>query len=204
MFTAQSAPAPDQSAADLSAPAAGSVAAQAPEAASGPADADLSGEPAATDAGGDAVSTAACAWSPLSAASASALTASLAGSLPAGRFGAPGALIAGCPAEPVAGARLLDATGGSLVVTVAVAPPGACASTSSTNDVIETAIRCVSQGAGRYLSTDSGGGQTAYAYGNGLEVAVGKDRSPGALPEGDPLSADQLLAAAQAVLAAQG
>ena len=64
--------------------------------------------------------------------------------------------------------------------------------------------RCVSQGAGRYLSSDSGGGHTAYAYGNGLEVAVGKDRSSAGLPEGDPLSADQLLAAAQAVVGAQG
>ena len=46
--------------------------------------------------------------------------------------------------------------------------------------------------------------QTAYAYANGREVAVGTDRSATGLPEGDPLTAEQLLAAAQAVLAAVG
>ncbi len=182
----------DQSAADQS--AAGSAVAQAPEVAGGQDDAALPSEP--TDAGGNAV----CAWSPLSADAAAALTQSL----PPGRFGTPGELIAACAAEPVAGARLPDTTGGSLVVTVVTAKPGACASGSSNLDATETGIRCVSQGSGRYLSTDAGGMQTAYAYAGGLGVAVGKDQSGSGLPEGDPLTADQLLAAAQAVLGVLG
>jgi len=204
VFAAQSATAPQQSAADLSAPAAGSMAAVAPGVASGQSDAGLPGEPPAPTEPEVSTSVAGCAWSPLSTASASALTASLAQSFPAGRFGAPGPLIAPCPAEPIAGARLPDATGGSLVVTVITAQPGACASGSSTTDVTESGVRCVSQGSGRYLSTDTGGEQTAYAYGGGLEVAVGKDLLGTGLPAGAPVGADQLLAAAQAVLGAQG
>lgn len=185
----------DQSAADQS--AAGSAVAQAPEVAGGQDDAALPSEPTApTDAGGNAV----CAWSPLSPDAAAALTQSL----PPGRFGTPGELIAACAAEPVAGARLPDTTGGSLVVTVVTAKPGACASGSSNLDATETGIRCVSQGSGRYLSTDAGGTQTAYAYAGGLGVAVGKDQSGSRLPEGDPVTEDQLLAAAQAVLGALG
>jgi hypothetical protein len=125
-------------------------------------------------------------------------------SLPPGRFGTPGELIAACVAEPVAGARLPDTTGGSLVVTVVTAKPGACASGSSSLDDTETGIRCVSKGSGRYLSTDAGGMQTAYAYAGGLEVAVRKDQSGSGLPEGDPVTEDQLLAAAEAVLGALG
>jgi len=185
----------DQSAADQS--AAGSAVAQAPEAADGQDDAALPSEPTApTDAGGNEV----CAWSPLSADAAAALTQSLT----PGRFGTPGELIAACAAEPVAGARLPDTTGGSLVVTVVTAKPGACASGSSNLDDTETGTRCVSQGSGRYLSTDAGGTQTAYAYAGGLEVAVRKDQSGSGLPEGDPVTEDQLLVAAQAVLGALG
>jgi hypothetical protein len=194
----QGAPAPGQSAAGS---AAGSALVQAPEAASGQADAALPGEPPApTDAGGNAASSAGCAWPPLSADGLTALTRSL----PPGRFGGLGELVAACVAEPVAGARLPDSTGGSLVVTVVTAKPGACASGSSNLDATEAGIRCVSQGSGRYLSTDAAGAQTAYAYADGLEVAVGKDQSGTGLPEGAPLTADQLLAVAQAVLAAFG
>jgi|GEM_PF-1695080 len=193
---------PGQSAADLSAPeaAAGSVSAQPPvPAGSGLADAAVPDQPLTPEAaGGSAAGSAACAWSPLSVGATAALTRSL----PSGRFGAPGELIAGCAAEPVAGARLPDSTGGSLVVTVVTAKPGACASGSSNLDATETGVRCVSQGPGRYLSTGTGGAQTAYIYGNGLEVAVGKDQSATGLPEGAPLTADQLFAAAQAVLTA--
>jgi len=194
---------PGQSAADQSAAgsAAGSALVQTPEAASGQADAALPGEPPApTDAGGNAASSAGCVWSPLSADAATALTRSL----PPGRFAAPGELVTACAAEPVAGARLPDSTGGSLVVTVVTAKPGACASGSSNLDATEAGIRCVSQGSGRYLSTDAAGAQTAYAYADGLEVAVGKDQSGTGLPEGAPLTADQLQAVAQAVLAAFG
>src|SRR5664279_1658543 len=115
---------PGQSAADQSAAgsAAGSALVQTPEAASGQADAALPGEPPApTDAGGNAASSAGCVWSPLSADAATALTRSL----PPGRFAAPGELVTACAAEPVAGARLPDSTGGSLVVTVVTAKPGA-------------------------------------------------------------------------------
>ena len=188
----------DQSAADLS--AAGSSAAQAPEAAGGQADAALPSAPAPAEAGGSAAGSPVCTWSPLSADAAAALTQSL----PPGRFGAPGELIAACAAAPVAGALLPDSTGGSLVITVSNAKPGACSSGSSNLDVTETGIRCVSQGSGRYLSTDAGGGQTAYTYANGLEVAVGKNRSGTGLPEGSPLTADQVLAAAEAVLGTLG
>ena len=189
---------PLQSAADLS--AAGSSAAQAPEAAGGQADAALPSAPAPAEAGGSAAGSPVCTWSPLSADAAAALTQSL----PPGRFGAPGDLIAACAAAPVAGALLPDSTGGSLVITVSNAKPGACSSGSSNLDVTETGIRCVSQGSGRYLSTDAGGGQTAYTYANGLEVAVGKNRSGTGLPEGSPLTADQVLAAAEAVLGTLG
>jgi len=192
---------PGQSASDLSVPAAaGSVPAQPPvPAGSGLADAAVPDQPLTPEAaGGSAAGSAACAWSPLSVGATAALTRSL----PSGRFGAPGELIAGCAAEPVAGARLPDSTGGSLVVTVVTAKPGACASGSSNLDATETGVRCVSQGPGRYLSTGTGGAQTAYIYGNGLEVAVGKDQSATGLPEGAPLTADQLSAAAQAVLTA--
>ena len=189
---------PLQSAADLS--AAGSSAAQAPEAAGGQADAALPSAPAPAEAGGSAAGSPVCTWSPLSADAAAALTQSL----PPGRFGAPGELIAACAAAPVAGALLPDSTGGSLVITVSNAKPGACSSGSSNLDVTETGIRCVSQGSGRYLSTDAGRGQTAYTYANGLEVAVGKNRSGTGLPEGSPLTADQVLAAAEAVLGTLG
>jgi len=192
---------PGQSASDLSVPAAaGSVPAQPPvPAGSGLADAAVPDQPLPPEAaGGSAAGSLACAWSPLSVGATAALTRSL----PSGRFGAPGELIAGCAAEPVAGARLPDSTGGSLVVTVVTAKPGACASGSSNLDATETGVRCVSQGPGRYLSTGTGGAQTAYIYGNGLEVAVGKDQSATGLPEGAPLTADQLSAAAQAVLTA--
>ena len=189
---------PLQSAADLS--AAGSSAAQAPEAAGGQADAALPSAPTPAEAGGSAAGSPVCTWSPLSADAAAALTQSL----PPGRFGAPGELIAACAAAPVAGALLPDSTGGSLVITVSNAKPGACSSGSSNLDVTETGIRCVSQGSGRYLSTDAGGGQTAYTYANGLEVAVGKNRSGTGLPEGSPLTADQVLAAAEAVLGTLG
>jgi len=192
---------PGQSASDLSVPAAaGSVPAQPPvPAGSGLADAAVPDQPLPPEAaGGSAAGSLACAWSPLSVGATAALTRSL----PSGRFGAPGELIAGCAAEPVAGARLPDSTGGSLVVTVVTAKPGACASGSSNLDATETGVRCVSQGPGRYLSTGTGGAQTAYIYGDGLEVAVGKDQSATGLPEGAPLTADQLSAAAQAVLTA--
>ena len=142
----------------------------------------------------------ACAWPPLSAEAATALTPSL----PPGRFAAPGELIAGCLADPVAGAVLTDVTGGSLVVTIVSAPVGACASGSTPSAATEAGIRCVPQGPGLYISTDPTGLQTAYAYANGREVAVGKDRWATGLPQGDPLTAEQLLAAAQAVLAAVG
>ena len=198
---AQGGQAPDQSAADQSAAASGPVAAQPPEVYSGQADAALPTEtPASAAAGGNAAGSAACAWSPLSAEAATALTQSL----PPGRFAAPGELIAGCPAEPVAGARLLDVTGGSLMVTVVNAPVGGCASGSALSAATEAGTRCVPQGPGLYLATEPTGLQTAYAYANGREVAVGTDRSATGLPEGDPLTAEQLLAAAQAVLAAVG
>ena len=41
-------------------------------------------------------------------------------------------------------------------------------------------------------------------HANGLEVAVGKNRSGTGLPEGSPLTADQVLAAAEAVLGTLG
>ena len=140
-----------------------------------------------------------CAWSPLSADAAAALTQSL----PPGRFGAPGNLIAACAAEPVAGALLPDSTGGSLVVTVAIAPDGSCVSGVSPDAPTVAGTSCVAQGSGLYVATDAAGSPTAYAYANGLEVAVGQDRSGIGLPDSSQLTADQLLAAADAVLSAQ-
>lgn len=213
---AQAAVPGDESAAGSLVPGAGAIVPSESGVATGPADAALPESPGTSAAtapptgaesapsvqapnagspGADGTS-AGCVWSAPSEDAAAALT----GSLPEGRFGAPAELVAACTAEPVAGARVPDATGGSLVVRISKAPAGACAGGSA--GATEAGTRCVPQGAGRYLSTDLSGSQTAYAYANGLEVAVARDHSGTGPPHGDQLTADQLLATAQAVLGA--
>ncbi|MEP6563404.1 MAG: hypothetical protein ABJD68_20275, partial [Nakamurella sp.] len=135
-------------------------------------------------------------WPALAEPAIAALTAAL----PAGAFAAPAPLSAACGPDPVAGAELSGtAPGTSLEVRVSKAESGRCARGDS-----EAGVRCVPRGAGVYVVTDSGGSSTAYAYGNGDEVAVGPSSSGGLTPTGSGLTADQSVAAAQAVLNALG
>ncbi len=128
-----------------------------------------------------------------------AASAALVGALPAGAFGAPGLLGLGCPADPVAGASLTGTTPDTqLVVRVTHAEPGACAQSAS-----ETGARCVARGGDQYVSNDAGN-LSVYAYGNGYEVEVGGRPATGIAPIPSGLSADQLSAAAAAVLGALG
>ncbi len=128
-----------------------------------------------------------------------AASAALVGALPAGAFGAPGLLGLGCPAGPVAGASLTGtAPDTQLVVRVTHAEPGACAQSAS-----ETGARCVARGGDQYVSNDAGN-LSVYAYGNGYEVEVGGRPATGIAPIPSGLSADQLSAAAAAVLGALG
>jgi hypothetical protein len=146
----------------------------------------------------------ACSWPPLTAGEVTALTRAL----PTGRFGAQRTLTGGCTAHPVAGAQFAGKAGAPVIVRISRAEVGACARGTSEGSATEAGSRCVPKGAGQYLVTDPSGAPIAYAYGNGLEVAVGPDLSPtGALP-GSPLTPkqsltpEQLLAAAAAVLGA--
>ena len=146
----------------------------------------------------------ACSWPPLTAGEVTALTRAL----PTGRFGAQRTLTGGCTAHPVAGAQFADKAGAPVIVRISRAEVGACARGTSEGSATEAGSRCMPKGAGQYLVTDPSGAPIAYAYGNGLEVAVGPDLSPtGALP-GSPLTPkqsltpEQLLAAAAAVLGA--
>jgi hypothetical protein len=143
-----------------------------------------------TDAGGGVV--ASC-WPALSDAASGALV----GALPAGAFGAPGPLGLGCPADPVGGAQLAGtAPDTQLVVRVTRADPGACARSAS-----ETGARCVARGGDQYVSNDAGN-LSVYAYGTGYEVEVGGRPATGIAPIPSGLTADQLSAAAGAVLGA--
>ena len=146
----------------------------------------------------------ACSWPPLTAGEVTALTRAL----PTGRFGAQRTLTGGCTAHPVAGAQFAGKAGAPVIVRISRAEVGACARGTSEGSATEAGSRCMPKGAGQYLVTDPSGAPIAYAYGNGLEVAVGPDLSPtGALP-GSPLTPkqsltpEQLLAAAAAVLGA--
>jgi hypothetical protein len=62
----------------------------------------------------------------------------------------------------------------------------------------------VSQGDGVYVTTGGGPSPTAYVYGNGYEVVVGAPAVSGVTPIGSGLTAEQSVAAAQAVLGALG
>jgi len=146
----------------------------------------------------------ACSWPPLTAGEVTALTRAV----PTGRFGAQRTLTGGCTAHPVAGAQFAGKAGAPVIVRISRAEVGACARGTSEGSATEAGSRCMPKGAGQYLVTDPSGAPIAYAYGNGLEVAVGPDLSPtGALP-GSPLTPkqsltpEQLLAAAAAVLGA--
>lgn len=158
-----------------------------------PTDAAGTGEgPGGTDSGGGV---AASCWPALSDPAAAALV----GALPAGAFGAPGPLGLGCPADPVGGAQLAGtAPDTQLVVRVTRADPGACAQSAS-----ETGAKCVARGGDQYVSNDAGN-LSVYAYGNGYEVEVGGRPATGIAPIPSGLSADQLSAAAAAVLGALG
>lgn len=138
-------------------------------------------------------------WPALSSDAAAALT----GSLPAGAFGPPTTLTATCGPDPVGGAALVGTTPGTaVVVRVSTAAEGACALGNS-----EAGVRCAPRGGGVYIATDSAGGAVAFAYGNGNEVVVSAPPAePGAIsaPPVSGLSADQLVAAAQAVLGSLG
>jgi hypothetical protein len=121
----------------------------------------------------------ACSWPPLTAGEVTALTRAL----PTGRFGAQRTLTGGCTAHPVAGAQFAGKAGAPVIVRISRAEVGACARGTSEVSATEAGSRCVPKGAGQYLVTDPSGAPIAYAYGNGLEVAVGPDLSPtGALP----------------------
>lgn len=134
-------------------------------------------------------------WPPLSDQASAALVAAL----PAGAFGAPEPLGLGCPADPVGGAQLAgSAPDSQLVVRVTRADPGACAAAAS-----ETGARCVAKGGDQYVA-DEGGALSVYAYGNGYQVEVGGRPATGIAPIPSGLDADQLSAAAAAVLGAQG
>lgn len=110
--------------------------------------------------------------------------------LPANAFGRQVPLSDACDPAAVAGAVLggvRPETG--LVVRVTVAEPGACTVSAGCLPVD-----------GGYLAIDASGSQVAFVYGNGYQVAVGG--SAVQAPAGSGLSAEQLVAAAQAVLAA--
>ncbi len=163
-------------------------------AAAGPSDVAEAAGPA--DRAGSAGTAAgqAC-WPALAAPPAEALSAAL----PPGAFGAPLPLDGGCEPNPVAGAVLPGSVPGTeLVVRVVGAEPGACA-----RSVGEAGSRCVASGGDRYVATDPSGAKTVIVYGNGNEVAIGGLRSVDAVPSMPTgLSADQLDAAARALLAA--
>ena len=90
--------------------------------------------------------------------------------------------------------------GTELVVRVSKAPVGACARTSG-----EAVVRCVPAGDGpadgEYVGRDAGGVVTAFAYGGGLEVAVGGPTASAGVPAAPTgLTTEQLRSAAGAVL----
>ena len=104
------------------------------------------------------------------------------------------------PLEEWEGPWVLDVPRGLSrhVVRVVRAEPGACAQSAS-----ETGARCVARGGDQYVSNDSGN-LSVYAYGNGYEVEVGGRPATGIAPIPSGLTADQLSAAASAVLATLG
>ncbi len=163
-------------------------------AAAGPSDVAEAAGPA--DRAGSAGTAAgqAC-WPALAAPAAEALSAAL----PPGAFGGPLPLDGGCEPNPVAGAVLPGSVPGTeLVVRVVGAEPGACARSAG-----EAGPRCVASGVDRFVVTDPSGATTVIVYGNGNEVAIGGLRSVDAVPSMPTgLSADQLDAAARALLAA--
>jgi hypothetical protein len=178
----------------------------APSAAAGGA----AGSAAADSAAADGFSAPADCWPSLSGP----VTRALRDALPAGAFGAADPLIGACSGVPVGGGQLLagpspvDAAASApddspgtpadavLVVRISRADPGACLGADPGG-----ARPCVPQVDGTYLATDGPGTPTVFAYGNGYEVAVGGSPATGAA---SGLSADQLMAAARAVLSALG
>ena len=82
------------------------------------------------------------------------------------------------------------------MVRIRRADPGACVTADPA-----TGVRCAPQQDGTYLATDGPGGPTVFVYGDGNEVAIGGSPDTGAATG---LSADQLAAAARAVLGALG
>lgn len=149
-------------------------------------------------------------WPPLSDQASAALVAAL----PAGAFGPPGPLGLGCPADPVGGAQMIGTSPDTqLVVRVTRAEPGACAAAAgataagatgaSESAASEAAARCVARGGDQYVANDAGN-VSVFAYGNGFEVEVGGRPATGIAPVPSGLSAEQLSAAAAAVLAALG
>jgi len=159
----------------------------------------------AENAPADGFTVAAECWPALSQPVAAALGAAL----PSGAFGDPQPLIGDCAAAPVGGALLLGsspvvdaaatvaaAADTALVVRIARADPGACLSADP-----PSGIPCAPAQDGTYLATEDPGGPMAFAYGSGYEVAIGGSPDTGAATG---LSADQLAAAARAVLGALG
>ncbi|WP_447153662.1 hypothetical protein [Nakamurella sp. GG22] len=209
----QAAPAPP--AADLSAPAASDVgsgsahsgSANSGDASSGRANSDAAGSAAGSaeaqpDAAEPGSTTAESCWPALSPTAAAALTSAL----PAGAFGKPQPLLQDCGADPVAGASLPGTGPGTeLVVRVSKAAAGACARASG-----EAVSRCVAAGDGQsaegeYVGTDAAGTVTAFAYGDGFEVAVGGPTASAGVPAAPTgLTTAQLQSAAGALLDAIG
>lgn len=138
---------------------------------------------------------AASCWPALSDAASAALV----GALPAGAFGAPAPLGLGCPTGAVGGAQLAgSAPDTQLVVRLTRADPGACARSASA-----TGARCVARGGDQYVSNDVGN-LSVYAYGGGYQVEVGGRPATDSAPIPSGLTADQLSAAAAAVLRTLG
>ncbi len=199
----QAAPAPP--AADLSAPAASDVGSGSAD--SGSANSDAAGSAAGSaeaqaDAAAPGATTADSCWPVLDPTAAAALTSAL----PAGAFGKPQPLLQACGPDPVAGASLSGTSPGTeLVVRVSKTAAGACARASG-----EAGSRCVAAGGGQsaegeYVGTDAAGAVTAFAYGGGLEVAVGGPTASAGVPAAPAgLTTAQLQSAAGALLDAIG
>ncbi len=161
--------------------------------------ADGGSAPGGSAGGGSAADAAGHCWPPLSPAAAAALIAAL----PPGSFGAPAPLDGGCEDGAVAGAVLAGSEpGAELVVRVVDAEPGSCLRTAG-----QAGPRCVASadpasGGDRYTATDPSGATTVFVYGDGRQVSVGSTPSVGGIvPAPTGLTADQLDAAARAVLA---
>jgi hypothetical protein len=111
----------------------------------------------------------------------------------------PGAIAPSAATGDATGTAAADSSGTAatgLVVRISRADPGACTAADPA-----TGERCGSREDGTYLAADGPAGPTAYAYGNGDEVAIGGSADTGAVPG---LTAEQLAAAARAVLGALG